>query len=88
MGLEGSSVPISLISFLGFGLGEALEESEGSSFYPFVSSLPTTVPSSIAARLAEAVFLGFSFSTEGCQWLPVVAVPGAFHGPLALPAPG
>lgn len=62
----GWSLLITLIAFLGFGLWEALEEyQKRGAFMPFVPLLQATAPSSTAAKLAEAVSLGFSLSRRG-----------------------
>lgn len=72
-GLGGWYLLMALIGFLGFGLGEAWEESEeGSRVYAllFPSSQPQSLPPLLPdwLRLCSSVF---PFHTEGCQWLPV-----------------
>lgn len=58
------------------GAGRVSEKGRGN-LRLFVTLLPTTVPSSIAARplsLCSSVFL---FHPERQQWLPVILMPGA-----------
>lgn len=87
-GLRGWSLLITLIAFLGFGLWEALEEyqKKRGAFMPFVPLLKATVPSSTAAKLAEAVSLGFSLSR---RVMAVVSCccPRCLNSPCWLPYP-